>query len=47
MIGIATPGLDAAPHRLTLALSRKRWETTDAPDEVNGYARSATLVLDL
>ena len=47
VIGIATPGLDAAPHRLTLALSRKRWETTDAPDEVNRYARSATLVLDL
>ena len=36
-----------APHRLTLSLSRERWETPDAPDELNTYARSATLSLDL
>lgn len=47
VIGIATPGLAAGPHRLTLTLSRKRWQTTDPMDEVNTYARSATLSLDL
>ena len=47
VIGIATPGFAHAPHRLTLALTRKRWETTDAPDELNTYAGSATLSLDL
>ena len=47
VIGIATPGFAHAPHRVTLALSRKRWETTDAPDALNTYAGSATLSLDL
>ncbi len=47
VIGIATPGFANAPHRLTLSLSRDRWETTDAPDELNSYVRSATLSLDL
>lgn len=47
VIGIATPGFANAPHRLTLSLARERWETTDAPDELNTYARSATLSLDL
>ena len=47
VIGIATPGLAAGPHRLTLSLSRARWQTTDAPDALNSYARSATLSLDL
>jgi hypothetical protein len=47
VIGIATPGLDTRPHRLTLSLTRKRWQTTDAADETNTYARSATLALDL
>ncbi len=47
VIGVATPGFAAAPHRLTLALSRKRWETTDAADALNTYERSATLALDL
>ena len=47
VIGIATPGLTAGPHRLTLALSRKRWETTGAADALNTYARPATLALDL
>ena len=47
VIGIATPGFVHAPHRLTLSLSRDRWETPDAPDELNTYARSATLSLDL
>jgi hypothetical protein len=47
VIGIATPGLTSGPHRLTLALSRARWQTSEAPDALNTYARSATLSLDL
>jgi hypothetical protein len=47
VIGTATPGLAAEPHRLTFSLSRTRWQTTDAHDALNTYARSATLALDL
>lgn len=47
VIGIATPGFANAPHRLTLSLSRDRWESMDPPDQLNTYARSATLSLDL
>ena len=47
VLGSATPGLANAPHRLTLALSRKRWPTTDPADAVNSYARSTTIALDL
>jgi hypothetical protein len=32
---------------LTLSLSRQRWKTTDAVDELNSYGREATLLLDL
>ncbi len=46
VIGTATPGFANAPHRLTLSLSRDRWDTTAPPDELNTYARTATLSLD-
>ena len=45
--GTTATTLEAGPHRLTLALSRRRWETTDAPDALNTYAQEATLSLDL
>lgn len=47
VVSAATPGLAAGPHRLTLTLSRRRWDTTDPVDELNTYAREATLALDL
>jgi hypothetical protein len=45
--GTAPTPLLPKPHRLVLRLSRRRWETTDPADELNTYAREATLTLDL
>ena len=45
--GTDATALTAGPHRLVLNLSRRRWETTAPPDELNTYARQATLMLDL
>lgn len=45
--GTAAAALPAGRHRLTLKLSRKRWETTDAADALNTYAREGTLPLQL
>jgi hypothetical protein len=47
LAGTAATTLSAGPHRLTLSLWRSRWQTMDAVDELNAYAREATLVLEL
>jgi hypothetical protein len=36
-------GLAAGFYNLTLKLSRKRWQTNDAPDDTNQYERSVTI----
>ena len=47
LAGTAATPLFAGPHRLVLSLTRKRWETTAAADELNTYEREATLRFDL
>jgi hypothetical protein len=46
LAGGAAPGLATGPYRLTLALNRKRWETTESADDLNTYARSVTISFD-
>ena len=43
--GTAATALVAGPHRLTFSLARRRWDTSDAVDDVNTYARAATISL--
>ena len=45
--GSSAVGLGPGRYRLTLKLQRKRWETTDAKDDVNTYEGEALLSLTL
>ena len=47
LIPTDTAPLESGRYRLTLRLSRRRWVTTEPPDDVNTYAREATLSLEL
>ena len=43
----AATALGPGGHRLSFRLTRRRWATTDPADDLNTYAREATIVLDL
>jgi hypothetical protein len=45
--GGAAVGLTAGPYRMSFRLDRKRWETTDATDDLNTYARESDLSFTL
>jgi hypothetical protein len=45
--GSALSTFAPGPHRLTFAIDRARYETTDAPDATNRYRRSATVDVTL
>ena len=45
--GSAVSAFAPGSHRLTFAIDRARYETTDAPDETNRYRRSATVEVTL
>jgi hypothetical protein len=44
--GVPQP-LAAGNYRLTLAIDRSRWSTTDPPDDLNRYRDAGTLLFDL
>jgi hypothetical protein len=43
----APVSLATGPYRLSLAINRERWSTTDAPDALNRYQDSAQLIVTL
>jgi hypothetical protein len=47
LAGSAATALSPGSHRLTFRLTRRRWQTTDPEDDLNTYAREATIALDL
>jgi hypothetical protein len=47
LAGSGANALSPGRHRLTFRLTRTRWQTTDPANELNTYAREATIALDL
>jgi hypothetical protein len=45
--GAQATALPPGSYQMTLALVRKRWQTTDPADATNTYQSSATLLLEL